>query len=62
MKKLVLAAALIALAGCGEKKADEAPMATPDAAAAPAPAPATTDSMAMKHDSTPMAGDTAMKH
>lgn len=56
MSKLLLAAALVALAACGEKKAD-APAA--DAAAAPAPAPAPVAPMdsTMKHDST-MAGDT----
>jgi uncharacterized lipoprotein YajG len=50
MSKLFLAAALVALAACGEKKAD-APAA--DAAAAPAPAPAAAAPMdsTMKHDS-----------
>ncbi|MGE0441094.1 MAG: hypothetical protein AB7L66_09980 [Gemmatimonadales bacterium] len=61
MKKLVFAAALLALAACGEKKADEAPAAAPDAAAA-APAPAAPMDTTMKHDSTAMAGDTATSH
>jgi hypothetical protein len=45
MTKFVLAAALLTLAACGEKKA-ETPAADTTAAAAPAPAPATPDSMA----------------
>jgi hypothetical protein len=63
MKKIVFAAAaMFALAACGEKKADAAPAAAPDAAAAPAATATPTDSMAMKHDSMPMAGDTAKAH
>lgn len=64
MSKYVLAAALLALAACGEKKAD-APAADSAAAAAPAPAPAATTAApadSAKHDSTAMAGDTAKKH
>ncbi len=63
MRKFLCAAAVIALAACGEKKAEEAPKADSAAAAAPAPAPApaATDSTAAKHDSA-MAGDTATKH
>jgi uncharacterized lipoprotein YbaY len=61
MTKILLAAALLALAACGEKKAD-APVADTAAATAPAPAPAATDSTAMSHDSTAMAGDTAKAH
>ncbi|MBM4187003.1 MAG: hypothetical protein FJ206_06790 [Gemmatimonadetes bacterium] len=62
MSKYLFVAAAVALAACGEKKAD-APVA--DTAAAAAPAPATTapaDSAAMSHDSTAMAGDSAKAH
>lgn len=62
MSKFILAAALLGLAACGEKKAD-APAADAAAAAAPAAttaAPAMADSA--KHDSTMMAGDTTKKH
>ncbi len=60
MSKFILAAALLALAACGEKKAD-APAADSAAAAAPAPA-ATAPVDSAKHDTTAMAGDTAKKH
>jgi len=43
MSKFVLVAAVLALAACGEKKAD-APAADTAAAAAPAPAPPAADS------------------
>ena len=57
MSKYLLVGALVALAACGEKKADM-PAAEPAAAAAPeTPAPATADSMA-KPDSA-MASDTS---
>jgi hypothetical protein len=62
MSKYFLAAALFALAACGEKKA-AMPAADTAAAAAPAPAPAPAAAMpdsAMKHDSS-MAADTT-KH
>lgn len=60
-KYLLAAAAVVAFAACGEKKADT-PAADTAAVAAPAPAPATTDSTAMSHDSTAMAGDSAKAH
>lgn len=46
MRKFMLAAAVLAVAACGEKAADEAPMeeTTPATTEMPAPAPATTDS------------------
>jgi len=59
MSKYVLAAALLALAACGEKKAPTPAADNAAAAPAPAPAAATTDST-MKHDTT-MARDTT-KH
>ena len=59
MSKYMLVAAVLALAACGEKKA-AMPAADTAAAAAPAPAAAPMDST-MKHDSTPMAGDTTKK-
>ena len=58
MSKYVLAAALLALSACGEKKA-ATPAVDSAAVAAPAPAPAVTDSAA-KADSM-MARDTT-KH
>jgi predicted small lipoprotein YifL len=59
MSKYLVVAAVVALAACGEKKA-EAPMADSTAAKAAAPAPAMPDSM-HKADSTKAAGDTAKK-
>ncbi len=61
MSKFILAAALLGLAACGEKKAD-APAADSAAAAMPAPAPAAAPVDSAKHDTTAMAGDTAKKH
>lgn len=58
MSKYLVVAAVLALAACGEKKA-ETPAADTTAAAAPAPAAAMPDSMKM--DSTKAAGDTAKK-
>jgi predicted small lipoprotein YifL len=55
MKKLLLMTAVLALAACGEKKADEAPPAETTGEMA---APADTG-MGMSHDSA-MSSDTAM--
>jgi hypothetical protein len=52
MSKYLLAAAVLALAACGEKKA-AAPAADTAAAAAPAPAPAAMPDSGMRHDSMP---------
>ena len=54
MKKTLLFAAVLVLAGCGEKKAAQTPADT----TAAAPAPAMSDS-GMKHDSMP--ADTSKK-
>ena len=54
MKKLLTLAAVLVLAACGEKKAEEMPAADSTATMAPAPAPM--DSSAMPQDS--MARDT----
>ena len=51
MSKFVLVAAVLALAACGEKKA-ETPAADTTAAAAPAPAPAAMDTTMKMMDST----------
>jgi hypothetical protein len=58
MSKYLLAATVLVLAACGEKKA-ATPAADTAAAAAPAPAPSAMPDSAMKHDS--MAKDTT-KH
>jgi len=58
MSKYLVVAAALALAACGEKKADT-PVADTAAAAAPAPAAAMPDSM--HADSAKAAGDTAKK-
>lgn len=61
MRKFLSAAALIALAACGPKKAADTPAA--DSAATMAPAPAATDSasMAAPAPADTMARDTAKK-
>jgi predicted lipoprotein len=63
MSKYLVVAAVLALAACGEKKA-ETPAADSAAMAAPAPAPAAAapaDTM-KKADTTKMAGDTSKKN
>jgi uncharacterized lipoprotein len=61
MSRYLVVAAVLALAGCGEKKA-ETPAADSAAMAAPAPAAAApADTMKMA-DTTKVAGDTAKKH
>lgn len=57
MKKLLLMAGVLALAACGEKKA-EAPAGETTGEMAPAAAPM--DSAAMSHDTGMMHSDTAM--
>jgi len=59
MSRYLVVAAVLALAGCGEKKA-ETPAADSAAMAAPAAA-APADTMKMA-DTTKVAGDTAKKH
>ncbi len=49
MKKILLTAAILALAGCGEKKAAEAPAGETTGEMAPAATPA--DTGMMSHDS-----------
>jgi hypothetical protein len=56
MKKIILMAAALVLAGCGEKKA-EAPAAD---TAAMAPAATDTGMAGMSHDSMPMSSDSTM--
>lgn len=56
MKKTMLMAAILVLAGCGEKKA-EAPAAD---TAAMAPAATDTAMSGMSHDSMPMSSDSTM--
>lgn len=60
MSKYLVVAAVLALAACGEKKADT-PAADSAAAAAPAPAPAPAAADSAHADSTKAAGDTAKK-
>ena len=59
MKKTLLMAAVVMLAGCGEKKA-EAPAAD-TAAMAPAATPADTGTGGMSHSDSTMARDTTKK-
>jgi predicted small lipoprotein YifL len=60
MSKYLVVAAVVALAACGEKKA-EAPMADTTAAKMAAPAPAAMPDSMHKADSAKAAGDTAKK-
>jgi hypothetical protein len=57
MKKLLLMTAVLALAACGEKKADEAPPAETGGEMA---APADTGMGGMSHDTATMGSDTTM--
>jgi hypothetical protein len=57
MKKLLLMTAVLALAACGEKKADEAPPAETTGEMA---APADTGMGGMSHDTAMMGSDTTM--
>jgi predicted small lipoprotein YifL len=57
MKKLLLMTAVLAVAACGEKKADEAPPAETTGEMA---APADTGMGGMSHDSGAMSSDTTM--
>jgi predicted small lipoprotein YifL len=57
MKKLLLMTAVLALAACGEKKADEAPPAETTGEMA---APADTGMGGMSHDTGMMSSDTTM--
>jgi predicted small lipoprotein YifL len=57
MKKLLLMTAVLALAACGEKKADEAPPAETTGEMA---APADTGMGGMSHDTSMMSSDTTM--
>ena len=64
MKKILLTAAVLALAGCGEKKAAEAPAGETTGEMAPAGAPADTgmmshDSGSMQHSDSMMTRDSA---
>lgn len=56
MKKILLTAAVLALAGCGEKKAAEAPPAETTGEMAPA----ATDTGMMSHDTGMMKSDSVM--
>jgi hypothetical protein len=57
MKKILLTAAVLALAGCGEKKAAEAPAGETTGEMAPAATPADTG---MAHDTSMMHSDSMM--
>jgi hypothetical protein len=58
MRKILLTAAVLALAGCGEKKAAEAPAGETTGEMAPAGTPA--DTGMMSHDTGMMKSDTMM--